>query len=198
MSGSAGRSGPAGLCLCAAFLRNFYDFAASHNTQALRFSHPQGRGVTRGQGGFGDGCADSRGGCCLDGGRMRRRAEHDGYVHVRCASADGRGRSGLQRRLDHGRHRKPDTGLELPQQRRIALPEPVLPPSNDFSFSGLETPEQFCPIVCNASQPDLGFGESLNAGRRRPGQPRSSRRCSTETTSRCSATRRARPSPPSR
>ena len=33
-----------------------------------------------------------------------------------------------------------------------------------YSFSGLETPEQFCPIVCNASQPDLGFGDSVNAG----------------------------------
>lgn len=33
-----------------------------------------------------------------------------------------------------------------------------------YSFEGLETPEQFCPIICNASQPDLGFGDSVNAG----------------------------------
>jgi hypothetical protein len=39
-----------------------------------------------------------------------------------------------------------------------------LPPNNDYSYSGLETPEQFCPIVCDASQPDLGFGDSVNAG----------------------------------
>jgi PE-PPE domain len=39
-----------------------------------------------------------------------------------------------------------------------------LTPTNDYSFSGLETPEQFCPIVCNASQPDLGFGDSVNSG----------------------------------
>ncbi len=33
-----------------------------------------------------------------------------------------------------------------------------------YTFDGLETPEQFCPIICNASQPDLGFGDSVNAG----------------------------------
>jgi hypothetical protein len=33
-----------------------------------------------------------------------------------------------------------------------------------YNFAGLETPEQFCPIICNASQPDLGFGDSVNAG----------------------------------
>ncbi|MFZ0713222.1 PE-PPE domain-containing protein [Mycobacterium sp.] len=39
-----------------------------------------------------------------------------------------------------------------------------LPPSGDFSYSVVETPEQFCPIVCIAGQPDLNFGDSLNAG----------------------------------
>jgi hypothetical protein len=39
-----------------------------------------------------------------------------------------------------------------------------LPPNNDYSYSGLETPEQFCPIVCNGSQPDLNFGDSLDQG----------------------------------
>jgi hypothetical protein len=33
-----------------------------------------------------------------------------------------------------------------------------------YTFDGLETPEQFCPIICSASQPDLGFGDSVNAG----------------------------------
>jgi PE-PPE domain len=33
-----------------------------------------------------------------------------------------------------------------------------------YNFEGLVTPEQFCPIVCSASQPDLGFGDSVNAG----------------------------------
>jgi len=32
------------------------------------------------------------------------------------------------------------------------------------SFQGLTTPEQFCPIVCNASEADLGFGDSVNQG----------------------------------
>ena len=33
-----------------------------------------------------------------------------------------------------------------------------------YSFQGLTTPEQFCPIVCNAGEPDLGFGDSVNQG----------------------------------
>lgn len=33
-----------------------------------------------------------------------------------------------------------------------------------YTFQGLETPEQFCPIICNPTQPDLTFGESVNAG----------------------------------
>jgi hypothetical protein len=33
-----------------------------------------------------------------------------------------------------------------------------------YSFQGLETPEQFCPIVCSPSQPALGFGDSVNQG----------------------------------
>jgi hypothetical protein len=39
-----------------------------------------------------------------------------------------------------------------------------LPANNDFGYLGLETPEQFCPIVCNGSQPDLNFGDSLTQG----------------------------------
>jgi len=33
-----------------------------------------------------------------------------------------------------------------------------------YNFQGLTTPEQFCPIICNASEPDLGFGDSINQG----------------------------------
>jgi PE-PPE domain len=33
-----------------------------------------------------------------------------------------------------------------------------------YTFDPLTTTEQFCPIVCNPSEPDLGFGDSLNAG----------------------------------
>jgi len=33
-----------------------------------------------------------------------------------------------------------------------------------YNYQALETPEQFCPIVCSPSQPTLGFGESVNAG----------------------------------
>jgi PE-PPE domain len=33
-----------------------------------------------------------------------------------------------------------------------------------YTFDPLTTPEQFCPIVCNPSEPDLGFGDSVNAG----------------------------------
>jgi hypothetical protein len=33
-----------------------------------------------------------------------------------------------------------------------------------YTFQGLTTPEQFCPIVCNPSEPDLGFGDSVNQG----------------------------------
>jgi hypothetical protein len=33
-----------------------------------------------------------------------------------------------------------------------------------YNYVGLTTPEQFCPIICSASQPDLNFGESVTAG----------------------------------
>jgi hypothetical protein len=61
------------------------------------------------------------------------------------------------------------TGNPVPDSNYLSSVESLylsqyLPPNNDFSYSGLITPEQFCPIVCNASQPDLTFGESLNVG----------------------------------
>jgi hypothetical protein len=33
-----------------------------------------------------------------------------------------------------------------------------------YDFQGLTTPEQFCPIVCNAGEPSMGFGDSVNTG----------------------------------
>jgi hypothetical protein len=39
-----------------------------------------------------------------------------------------------------------------------------LPSFNDYSFQAVTTPEQFCPIVCNSSEPSLGFGDSVNQG----------------------------------
>jgi hypothetical protein len=33
-----------------------------------------------------------------------------------------------------------------------------------YDYKSLETPEQFCPIVCSPSQLPLGFGDSVNAG----------------------------------
>ena len=61
------------------------------------------------------------------------------------------------------------TGNPVPDSNYLSSVESLylsqyLPPNNDFSYSALVTPEQFCPIVCNASQPDLTFGESLNQG----------------------------------
>ncbi|MDT5310836.1 MAG: hypothetical protein QOE48_6560 [Mycobacterium sp.] len=38
------------------------------------------------------------------------------------------------------------------------------PTFDAYTFHGLTTPEQFCPIICSATQPDLGFGDSVNAG----------------------------------
>jgi PE-PPE domain len=41
---------------------------------------------------------------------------------------------------------------------------PGQPTFDTYSFHGLTTPEQFCPIICNASEPNLGFGDSVNQG----------------------------------
>ena len=57
------------------------------------------------------------------------------------------------------------TGNPIPDQEYLndveaALPEPVL----RIHLRGLETPEQFCPIVCSTAEPNLGFGDSVNIG----------------------------------
>ena len=57
------------------------------------------------------------------------------------------------------------TGNPIPDQDYLNSVESLyLSQFSGYSFSGLETPEQFCPIICSASQPDLGFGDSVNAG----------------------------------
>ena len=61
------------------------------------------------------------------------------------------------------------TGVPTPDQDYLNTVESLylsqyLTPNNDYTFLPLTTPEQFCPIVCNASQPDLTFDESVNQG----------------------------------
>ena len=57
------------------------------------------------------------------------------------------------------------TGNPIPDSDYLNSVESLyLSQDSGYNFSGLETPEQFCPIICTASQPDLGFGDSVNAG----------------------------------
>jgi hypothetical protein len=57
------------------------------------------------------------------------------------------------------------TGNPVPDQDYLNSVEGLyLSQFSGYNFAGLATPEQFCPIVCSASQPDLGFGDSVNAG----------------------------------
>jgi hypothetical protein len=57
------------------------------------------------------------------------------------------------------------TGNPIPDSAYLNSVEGLyLSQDSGYNFSGLETPEQFCPIICSASQPDLGFGDSVNAG----------------------------------
>jgi PE-PPE domain len=55
------------------------------------------------------------------------------------------------------------TGVPTPPQDYLNSVEALyLSQFSSYSFQGLTTTEQFCPIVCVAGQPDLGFGDSLN------------------------------------
>jgi PE-PPE domain len=57
------------------------------------------------------------------------------------------------------------TGNPIPDSNYLSSVESLyLSQFSGYSFQGVDTPEQFCPIVCSASQPDLGFGDSVNAG----------------------------------
>ena len=55
------------------------------------------------------------------------------------------------------------TGTPTPDADYLSNVEQLYLPSG-YDYQALTTPEQFCPIECNASQPDLGFGDSVNAG----------------------------------
>jgi hypothetical protein len=57
------------------------------------------------------------------------------------------------------------TGVPTPDNGFLSSVESLyLSQDSAFTFDPLTTPEQFCPIVCNPSEPDLGFGDSLNVG----------------------------------
>jgi hypothetical protein len=57
------------------------------------------------------------------------------------------------------------TGVPTPDQDFLNSVEALyLTPFSSYSFEPLTTPEQFCPIICNSSEPNLGFGDSLNQG----------------------------------
>jgi hypothetical protein len=57
------------------------------------------------------------------------------------------------------------TGVPTPDQDFLNSVEALyLTPFSSYSFEPLTTPEQFCPIICNPSEPNLGFGDSLNQG----------------------------------
>ncbi len=86
-----------------------------------------------------------------------------------------------------------------------AVEQLYLDPNNlsGYSFSGLLTPEQFCPVICAPVPGDPGldenFGQSINTGASildQQIQPISP--WTPPPTSPCSATRRAPPSPPRR
>jgi hypothetical protein len=55
------------------------------------------------------------------------------------------------------------TGNPTPDADYLSSVEQLYLPGG-YDYQALTTPEQFCPIECSASQPDLGFGDSVNAG----------------------------------
>jgi hypothetical protein len=55
------------------------------------------------------------------------------------------------------------TGIPTPDQDYLSSVEQLYLPGG-YDYHALTTPEQFCPIECLSSQPDLGFGDSVNAG----------------------------------
>ena len=54
----------------------------------------------------------------------------------------------------------------IPNVESLYLQQFLTPPGSpdDYQFSPLITPEQFCPIICTAGQPDLTFGQSVDQG----------------------------------
>jgi hypothetical protein len=55
------------------------------------------------------------------------------------------------------------TGNPIPDSDYLNSVENLYLPGG-YAYQGLETPEQFCPIVCSPDQPNLGFGDSVNIG----------------------------------
>ncbi len=55
------------------------------------------------------------------------------------------------------------TGNPIPDSDYLNSVQQLYLPTG-YNYVGLETPEQFCPIICSGSQPDLGFGDSVSAG----------------------------------
>jgi hypothetical protein len=52
-----------------------------------------------------------------------------------------------------------------PDQAYLSSVESLyLTPYSNYTFEPLTTPEQFCPIECISSEPDLGFSDSVNQG----------------------------------
>jgi hypothetical protein len=57
------------------------------------------------------------------------------------------------------------TGVPTPDSAYLNSVESLyLSQFSNYTFFPLTTPEQFCPIICNPSEPNLGFGDSVNAG----------------------------------
>ncbi|WIM87764.1 PE-PPE domain-containing protein [Candidatus Mycobacterium wuenschmannii] len=62
------------------------------------------------------------------------------------------------------------TGNPIPDSNYLGnvetlyLNDSYLPNADSYSFVGLTTPEQFCPIICSPDQPYLTFGDSVDVG----------------------------------
>ena len=57
------------------------------------------------------------------------------------------------------------TGNPIPDQDYLNDVEGLyLSQFSGYTFHSLETPEQFCPIVCSTTEQNLGFGDSVNIG----------------------------------
>jgi hypothetical protein len=56
------------------------------------------------------------------------------------------------------------TGNPIPDLQYIQSVNSLYLGLTGYNFNAVETPEQFCPIICTAGQPDLGFGDSVTAG----------------------------------
>jgi hypothetical protein len=142
-------------------MESICEFAASRSAQALRFSHAAASGVPS----VGMEVAMTA---------VRVRALGTASLAVACAaalSATPGFTSGMRALMAEVTLIAGDglimggTGNPIPDQDYLNSVEGLyLSQDSGYSFDGLTTPEQFCPITCTAGQPDLGFGDSVNAG----------------------------------